>query len=79
MNGIATNAQIEKVVDLLDKANKVKGVNFAFTYDADNGSNTEVDDQSQDITGEILTAYFEGLDASSGPYDVEAFVQSTIP
>ena len=78
MNGIATNAQIEKVVDLLDKANKVKGVNFAFTYDADNGSNTtEVDDQSQDITGETFTAYFEGLDASSGPYDVEAFVQST--
>lgn len=78
MNGIATNAQIEKVVDLLDKANKVKGVKFAFTYDADNEGNTaEVDDESQDITGEAFTAYFEGLDASSGPYDVEAFVQST--
>ena len=79
MNGIATNAQIEKVVDLLDKANKVKGVNFAFTYDADNGSNTtEVNDvASPDILAEAFTAYFEGLDASSGPYDVEAFVQST--
>lgn len=78
MNGIATNAQIGKVVDLFDKANKVKGVNFAFTYDADNaGNTTSVDDAAADITAEAFTAYFEGLDASSGPYDVEAFVQST--
>lgn len=77
INGLASNAQIAKVNDLLRKAAYVIGTDFGFSFDSDNASNDlELDPNAVDITTEKLTLYFEGMPASTNGWEYSAYVGS---
>lgn len=78
MNGIAKNAQIEKVVNLFDKVEGVKGVNFTFAYEAEVANeDLEIDPDAEALADETVTIGFQSLDADSGPYRCVAFIKNT--
>ena len=78
MNGIAKNAQIERVVNLFNKVEGVKGVNFTFAYEAEVANeDLEIDPDAEALADETVTIGFENLDADSGPYRCVAFIKNT--
>ena len=79
LNGIASNAQMSRVVNLFNqKVESVKGVNFAFTYESGvSNEDLVVDPDDAALADETITLGFQGLGASSGPYSFSAFIKNT--
>lgn len=77
INGIATNAQVAKVVNLFDRSYRVQDVNWTVAYDAAGSTlDLEVDPDNEPLTDELFTLTYKSLPVSSGPYNYSLYVEN---
>lgn len=74
LNGIATNAQVAKVVNLFDRSYRVEDVNWTVAFSA--ATDVEVDPDNDPLTDEVFTLTYGSLPASAGPYNYTLYVES---
>ena len=78
MNGLPTSSQlIDKFAVKGVLADYVTAVPFSYTFDSDNVAlDLEIDPDATDVSAETFTLIFEGLSASSGPYDYSVYIEN---
>ena len=74
INGIATNAQVAKVVNLFDRSYRVQDVNWTVAFSA--ATDVEVDPDADPLTDEVFTLTYDSLPNSSGPYNYTLYVEN---
>jgi len=78
LNGLPTSSQLlDKFAVKAVLADNVTAIDFSYTFDSDNGSlDLEIDPDAADVSAETFTLIFEGLSASSGPYDYSVYIEN---
>lgn len=74
INGIATNAQVAKVVNLFDRSYRVQDVNWTVAFSA--ATDVEVDPDNDPLTDEEFTLTYDSLPNDSGPYNYTLYVEN---
>lgn len=74
INGIATNAQVAKVVNLFDRSYRVEDVNWTVAFSA--ATDVEVDPDADPLTDEVFTLVYDSLPANAGPYNYTLYVEN---